>query len=65
MSESQLRKRIEQLRNQMIDAALKKESFVDAEVVTLSQRLDGFINQLQMLKQKNNMNTSVQKARVS
>jgi Spo0E like sporulation regulatory protein len=43
---------IEQLREQMVRAAERQGSLVDAHVLAISQQLDAFIVQLQRLKMR-------------
>jgi hypothetical protein len=65
LSEAYIRRRIEQLREQMMALALEKGSFVDAGVVALSQQLDGYIVQLQRMMRSDKANIGLQNACVS
>ncbi|MDP5274582.1 aspartyl-phosphate phosphatase Spo0E family protein [Chengkuizengella axinellae] len=51
MQEKQLNKKIEELRHQLTVLIKNKEDFVDDHVLAVSQQLDNFIIQLQMMKQ--------------
>jgi hypothetical protein len=65
VSEAYLKQVIEQLREQMVSLVSEKGSFVDERVVSLSQELDEYIVELQLIVRKKRLKASMKEAYAS